>query len=194
LLDNMDGITAGTVILALIALALVGAALNPGAPMNAFAALGAGAAAGFLAFNFSPARIYMGDSGSLSLGTMVAVSALSRGNAGSIGGFDVMLLSALVCWVPIFDTTLVTVARLREGRPVSLGGRDHTAHRLHGLGWSERKIALALYIVTILTGFFAYTVWTGLVRGFYPVLAAWLAASFTLGYFFLKPKLSSNVK
>lgn len=193
LLDNMDGISAGTSAVALLAASVVGAILYPDDPMVAFSMVAAGAAAGFLVFNFAPAKIYMGDSGSLSLGMMVALSVLFVSKERS-SGWETVILAALVCWVPIFDTTLVTVARLLESRPIALGGRDHTTHRLVGLGFTERHVAITLWSVTILTGVWAITVWLGRAQFSRLVFGAWILATVCLGYFFLKRKTPANVK
>lgn len=193
LLDNMDGISAGTSAVALLAASVIGSLLYPDDPMAAFSMIAAGAAAGFLIFNFAPAKIYMGDSGSLSLGMMVALSVLFASKERS-SGWETVFLAALVCWVPIFDTTLVTVARLLEGRPVALGGRDHITHRLFGLGFTERHVAVTLWSVTILTGVWAITVWLGRAQFSGFIFGAWILVTVCLGYFFLKRKTPVNVK
>lgn len=152
LLDNMDGLAAG--VSGIAALALAGFVAASGDPVAASLGLAvAGAAAGFLVFNFAPARIFMGDSGSLFLGFTIATLALSLPASGGTSGLLVMLLIPVaVMAVPIFDTTLVTLKRVISGRAVSQGGRDHSSHRLVSLGLSERRAVLTLYGVSGLFG------------------------------------------
>ena len=109
-------------------------------------ALGGGAL-GFLVYNFNPARIFMGDSGSMYLGfTLSGITLLgSREMASDI--FFVLLVPAAMMGLPIFDTTLVTIMRTLEGRPLSQGGRDHLSHRLVAVGLSERQSVLVLYVL-----------------------------------------------
>jgi UDP-GlcNAc:undecaprenyl-phosphate GlcNAc-1-phosphate transferase len=107
----------------------------------------AGGALGFLIYNFNPARIFMGDSGSMFLGFTLGGIALlgSREMASDI--FFVLLVPAAMMGLPIFDTTLVTIMRTLEGRPLSQGGRDHLSHRLVAVGLSERQAVLVLYVL-----------------------------------------------
>ena len=120
----------------------------------ALGALGLAAAA-FLPFNLRPRRgaaVFMGDSGSLVLGFTLASLALAA--SWTVAGTTVatILLPLLVLAIPILDTTLVTIARLVEKRPVTQGGRDHTSHRLVYYGLSETKAVLLLAIVASAIG------------------------------------------
>ena len=137
LLDNMDGLASGVAALAAAAVWLWWAGGDGGLPVALPAAL-FGALVGFLAFNFRPARIFMGDSGSLWLGaTLAALTAVDAGRLGGAGdpGWGLALgVPAVLMAVPLFDTTLVTVERLRHRRPVSVGGSDHSSHRLVAAG------------------------------------------------------------
>ena len=109
-------------------------------------ALGGGAL-GFLIFNFNPARIFMGDSGSMYLGfTLSGITLLGTHEMAS-DIFFVLLVPAAMMGLPIFDTTLVTIMRTLEGRPLSQGGRDHLSHRLVAVGLSERQSVLVLYVL-----------------------------------------------
>jgi UDP-GlcNAc:undecaprenyl-phosphate GlcNAc-1-phosphate transferase len=114
-------------------------------------ALGGGAL-GFLIYNFNPARIFMGDSGSMYLGfTLSGITLLgSREMASDI--FFVLLVPAAILGLPIFDTTLVTIVRTLEGRPLSQGGRDHLSHRLVAVGLTERQAVLVLYVLAAAFG------------------------------------------
>lgn len=145
LLDNMDGLSSGTAAIASFFLFAFSVSVgNVGIALLSLALMGA--ALGFLVHNFNPARIFMGDSGSMFLGFMLAGTALigTREMASDI--FFVLLVPAAMMGLPIFDTTLVTVLRTLEGRPVSQGGRDHLSHRLVALGLSERQAVLLLYL------------------------------------------------
>lgn len=147
LLDNMDGLAAG--ISAIAALTLAALALGNGDAITGAGALVlAAAAAGFLVYNFNPARTFMGDCGSLFLGFTLSGFALTVPSTGSGRGLTALLLvPAAVMAVPIFDTTLVTMKRLLVGRSVGQGGRDHSSHRLVALGLTERGAVLTLYAV-----------------------------------------------
>ncbi len=144
LMDNMDGLAAGVVGIG----ALVLVFMSPeGGWAAVLAAATTGACLGFLVHNFAPARVYMGDAGSMALGfTLAALTLVLTNQAASNVGLAV-LAPLLVLGLPIFDTALVTVVRRIEGRPVSQGGRDHTSHRLAALGLSERWTVVVLYLV-----------------------------------------------
>ncbi|MCS3616556.1 hypothetical protein [Salinibacter ruber] len=136
LLDNMDGLAAGIggiAAVALTALAAAGGAL----PAALLGGTVGGAALGFLWFNAKPARIFMGDCGSLVLGYGVAALAVMGQGAVAAGPGVAVLAPICALAVPILDTTLVTVGRTQAGRPVTNGGQDHTSHRLVTLGLSE---------------------------------------------------------
>ena len=152
LLDNMDGLTAGTAAIAATMLAIFATIYDLPVTVGALLAL-VGACCGFLVYNFNPAKIFMGDSGSLFLGYSVAALSLTlQYRISAAGVFGILLVPAAVLAVPIFDTTLVTVARIRAGRSVAQGGRDHSSHRLVFLGFSERKAVLTLYVVSAVFG------------------------------------------
>jgi UDP-GlcNAc:undecaprenyl-phosphate/decaprenyl-phosphate GlcNAc-1-phosphate transferase len=144
LLDNMDGVAAGVSGLSAFFLALAFA--RQGAwGLSAVCLAVAGSAAGFLPFNFHRASIFMGDSGSLFFGALLAGLGAAYPDTASGSVFSVLAIPALVVVIPILDTSLVTVSRTLAGRPISMGGRDHTTHRLVALGLSQRQTALLLY-------------------------------------------------
>ena len=152
LLDNMDGSAAGISAVAagfIYALAVGGAAPAPALALAA--TIAAGAALGFLVFNFPPAKVFMGDAGSLSLGFALAGLAL---RAPLEGGFWLtqLLVPAFVLGIPLFDTALVWVSRRAARRPFLQGGKDHTTHRLVALGLSPRRTVLVLYGVAAALG------------------------------------------
>ena len=150
LLDNMDGLCAGIGFIAVFFLTILFWVSTPEA---AFIAMSVGGAlAAFLIYNFNPATIFMGDCGSLVIGFTLAVLSLffSETQGGStLSNFAVPIILLLV---PIFDTTLVTLIRLLSGRKASVGGKDHTSHRLVLMGFSEKKAVLFLYTVGSIAG------------------------------------------
>jgi UDP-GlcNAc:undecaprenyl-phosphate GlcNAc-1-phosphate transferase len=151
LLDNMDGLSAG--IGAIVSLTLFVFNFIQGDHQTALLCIViAGACGGFLIFNFNPARIFMGDCGSLLLGYLLSgIVVLGAAKAGSELALT-LLVPVGVMALPILDTTLVTIVRSLHHRPISLGGRDHLSHRLVALGLNERSAVLVLYAVSILFG------------------------------------------
>ncbi len=145
LLDNMDGLAAG--VAAIGATAYLVLALAHGSSSDAvMLAAYVGATSGFLVFNFFPASIFMGDTGSLFLGFTLALLAVRSGADLGAGGTSAVIIPVAVLSVPIFDTTLVTFVRSLAGRRISVGGRDHSSHRLVALGLPERRAVLVLYV------------------------------------------------
>lgn len=152
LLDNMDGLAAGISAIAAISLALGFAASGQTSELI-IVTIFVGALLGFLVFNFNPASIFMGDCGSMFVGFFLASSVLQTQVGGrSRGLLLVLAVPALILFVPIFDTTFVTLLRKIWGRKASEGGRDHTSHRLVALGLSEKSAVLMLYGFAILAG------------------------------------------
>jgi UDP-GlcNAc:undecaprenyl-phosphate GlcNAc-1-phosphate transferase len=155
LLDNMDGLLSGVSVFAALAFFAIAAARGDYL-VGSFSLAIAGTALGFLRYNFPPARIFMGDAGSLLLGFLLAAIGLKLDLIGP-SGITRMAIPALVLGVPLFDMTLVILARIRDRRPVYLGGKDHTSHRLAGSGLSGRGIAVAHYAVQ--AAFVAEALW-----------------------------------
>ena len=151
LLDNMDGLAAGTAAIAAGYLSVLFFLEGQTGLLLLSLAL-AGALLGFLAHNYPPARIFMGDSGSLFLGLFLAGLSLSPGEGLSRSLFAVVAVPALILSIPILDTTLVSVGRVLEGRPISQGGKDHTSHRLVALGISEDRALWVLWGLALVGG------------------------------------------
>ena len=113
------------------------------------------AVAGFLPFNLRPGRpalAWMGDSGSQLIGFTLAALGLASSYTVATSTVATLVLPVLVLAVPILDTTLVTIVRLLDGRPVSQGGRDHSSHRLVSLGVSETGAVVLLALVSAALG------------------------------------------
>ena len=158
LLDNMDGLAAGISAIAAISLALGFAASSQTQELVLITAF-IGALLGFLVFNFNPASIFMGDCGSMFVGFFLASSVLLTQVGGRSRGLVLVLaVPALILFVPIFDTTFVTILRKMWGRKATDGGRDHTSHRLVALGLSERDAVLMLYAFAIVAGFLSLAI------------------------------------
>jgi UDP-GlcNAc:undecaprenyl-phosphate GlcNAc-1-phosphate transferase len=169
LLDNMDGLASTVAALAFVGLA----ALVPSSAVLAGPL--AGAAIGFLLINRPPAKMYMGDSGSLMLGFGVAICTISAAN--SAHGVHSAAILIIPVAVALFDTSLVIVSRVATHRPVQLGGQDHFSHRLRLLGWSRYQVLA----VTIAAGIAAWAVTALAIR--YPLPEAWLALPIAGAFF-----------
>ncbi|HEY0322867.1 MAG TPA: hypothetical protein VGC66_18070 [Pyrinomonadaceae bacterium] len=158
LLDNMDGLASGIAAIASIFLAL--SFIANGQFMEAsMLAVFAAALLGFLVYNSNPASVFMGDCGSMFIGFFLSSTALMSVAGGRSRSFlPVLAVPILILFIPIFDTTLVTVLRKLAGRAVRQGGRDHTSHRLVALGMSERRAVIMLYGFAALSGLLALLV------------------------------------
>ncbi|MGI5231936.1 MraY family glycosyltransferase [Actinoallomurus sp. CA-142502] len=140
LLDNMDGAAAGVACVTGASLALPATMVGQRGVSVLLVALACGCA-GFLPHNWTPARIFMGDAGSLFIGFVISASALfvfARSDDTGVAG------PLMVTFVATVDTCVVLVSRHRAGRPLMLGGTDHVSHRLRRLGLSTGQVALAL--------------------------------------------------
>ncbi len=144
LLDNMDGLCAG--VAAIVAIAFTASTFTEDAPQAAAAAALAGAACGFLLYNFHPASIFMGDAGSLFLGATLGVMSITAARGQSMGVLSALAFPVLLLLIPLFDAAFVTISRKLSARRASVGGRDHTSHRLVAMGFSERHAVLLLYL------------------------------------------------
>jgi UDP-GlcNAc:undecaprenyl-phosphate/decaprenyl-phosphate GlcNAc-1-phosphate transferase len=161
LLDNMDGLASTVGATGLLVVAFI----DPG--QTTFQLALAGALIGFLFVNMPPARMYMGDAGSLMVGFGLAVATISAANHAR--GLHSLVLIVGPVAVAVFDTMLVITSRIMSGRPIQLGGRDHFSHRLQLQGWSPELVLAASAGAAAAAGFAAYLAST------YPVTTAWLA-------------------
>jgi UDP-GlcNAc:undecaprenyl-phosphate GlcNAc-1-phosphate transferase len=161
LLDNMDGLASSVAAAGLVGLAfLVPATALFTLPM-------AGALVGFLIWNRPPARMFMGDAGSLMVGFALSIATISAANA-EHGLHSLTLLAGPVA-VAIFDTSLVIASRILAGLPIQVGGRDHFSHRLQRLGWSRPQVLAVALLAASLGSVIAF------LASSYPSRAAWLA-------------------
>ncbi len=155
LLDNMDGLAATLATVACAYFAIDAAAVH-GNDLVIVLALSLGfACAGFLPFNLRVGRtaaVFMGDGGSQLLGFSLASLGLAASWTAAGTTVATVMLPLIVLAIPILDTTLVTVVRILERRPVTQGGKDHTSHRLVYYGLSEREAVGLLAIVAVALG------------------------------------------
>ena len=151
ILDNMDGLASGITLVA-SACSFVYAALTGMPYVALLALLLAGASLGFLVFNFHPAKIFMGDSGSLFLGFSLSLLTILGTWREATNLMAALLFPIVILAVPIFDTTLVSFMRTQNGRSIAQGGRDHSSHRLVFLGFSERKTVILLMAIAAVFG------------------------------------------
>lgn len=157
LLDNMDGLAAGVSLIACAFLATT-LLLNGQTAEAALPIILGGVLLGFLAFNFNPASIFMGDCGSMFVGVVLGGAALLSDYDRSRNLTSVLLTPVLLLMIPIFDTCIVTVTRKLSGRPIFQGGRDHMSHRLVALGMAERRAVIMLYAIAAFSGALALMV------------------------------------
>ncbi len=141
--DNHDGGAAGTVAVITFFLFFI-AYDRQQVLVSALAVVTAGATAGFLIWNRHPAKIYMGDAGSLFLGIIISVLTI-RLSPGVVPTYKSMAIPVLLMAVPILDTTVAVLSRLYRGISPFQGGRDHLSHRLMRLGLQRKATAISLW-------------------------------------------------
>jgi UDP-GlcNAc:undecaprenyl-phosphate/decaprenyl-phosphate GlcNAc-1-phosphate transferase len=157
ILDHMDGLCAGIAAVA-AGFFTIAASMSGQTMVGTLAAAVLGAALGFLRWNFSPAKIFMGDAGAMLLGFLMATLGLKLRPA-SVHFPLTWLAVALILGVPIFDTTLISISRSRRGLlPFTSPGKDHTAHRLSNLGLGHRGAVIMLYGIALCSGTLALLV------------------------------------
>jgi len=158
ILDHMDGLCAGVAAMASLFFAIF--AVESGQFLvSTMAAAVLGAAAGFLRWNFKPAKIFMGDGGAMFLGFLMATLALKLRPVVSGGHNAAWLIPVFILGAAIFDTTLISISRSRRGfLPFTTPGKDHTAHRLANLFASQRSAVLIMYSLGALFGLLALAI------------------------------------
>jgi UDP-GlcNAc:undecaprenyl-phosphate/decaprenyl-phosphate GlcNAc-1-phosphate transferase len=158
ILDHMDGLCAGVAAMASLFFAIF--ALESGQILvSTMAAAVLGAAAGFLRWNFKPAKIFMGDGGAMFLGFLMATLALKLRPVMTGDHNAAWLIPIFILGATIFDTTLISISRSRRGFiPFTTPGKDHTAHRLANLFGSQRSAVLAIYALGAVFGLLALAI------------------------------------
>jgi UDP-GlcNAc:undecaprenyl-phosphate GlcNAc-1-phosphate transferase len=154
LLDNMDGLSGGIAAVSAAHFVLL-AAINGQFLVGALGAALLGACIGFLRYNFNPASIFMGDTGSLFIGFILAALGIKLRFFGNTYVVTWMV-PVVVLLLPIFDTSLVCVSRLRRGlNPLTTPGKDHVSHRLVALGFTRREAVLICWLAASAVGMIA---------------------------------------
>ena len=151
--DNLDGGAAGTVAISAITLTYL-AITSDQYFIAALAIVVAGSTLGFLIWNRVPARIYMGDAGALFLGVLIATLTV-RFKPSTDNSLTSFAIPVLLLAIPILDTTVAVFSRLRRQISPFQGGKDHLSHRLVRYGVSRKVVAITLWSLSALYGFFA---------------------------------------
>ncbi len=154
-IDGLDGLSAGVAMISSITLMIVASKFSDTSAIILSAAI-AGACLGFLPFNFNPAKIFMGDTGALFLGFMLAAITI-EGVMKSVATIAIVA-PILILSVPIFDTTFAIFRRLLNGQSISAADKGHLHHRLLNRGYSQKKSVLILYGMSASFGLIAILV------------------------------------
>lgn len=145
LIDGLDGLAAGVSAIASVTIIMV--ALQQGLyPVAVLTAALAGGIIGFIRYNFNPATIFMGDTGSLFLGYMLA--AISIFGAVKSAATIALLVPAIALGLPIMDTAFAIVRRYKNGRPIFSPDKGHIHHRLLAMGFSQRQAVIFMYLIS----------------------------------------------
>jgi UDP-GlcNAc:undecaprenyl-phosphate GlcNAc-1-phosphate transferase len=151
LLDNMDGLSGGVATVACVFFFLL-AVMSGQYLVSSLAAALLGACLGFLYYNLNPASVFMGDTGSLFIGFILAALGIKLRFPDNVA-FVTWMVPVVVLGLPIFDTALVVISRLRRGlNPLTTPGKDHVSHRLVAMGATQREAVLILYLVCCALG------------------------------------------
>jgi UDP-GlcNAc:undecaprenyl-phosphate GlcNAc-1-phosphate transferase len=197
MLDNMDSITTTAsifIILTILGISLPFALTNNVDLFLLITILGS--LCGFLIFNWNPAKIFMGDTGSQFLGMFLAYFSIKfLWNAGIEEGnysiFSNITLVLIAFATPIIDTTFVSIRRLRKGKSPMIGGKDHTTHTLSYLGLSDKQVGLVFVVFGIISSLLTYNVANFIPHGSLSLILIWLYVLMILIIFF---SLAKKVK
>jgi UDP-GlcNAc:undecaprenyl-phosphate GlcNAc-1-phosphate transferase len=158
LIDGVDGLAAGLGFLLYVMLGYV-AWTSGSMEISLISFAVAGALMGFLCFNFPPAKIFLGDGGAYFIGFGIAALSLQCSQKGSVAA--VLLVTVIALGLPIMDTVFALLRRGAQGFPVFRADAEHIHHRLRRLGFSERRLVLLMYFVTVFLSLMALSVfWT----------------------------------
>jgi len=152
-LDNMDGASAGIAVIA-SSILFIAAAVSGQMLVGGLALVFIGTLLGFLVFNFPPAKIFMGDAGSLVIGFLVALLTLRTTyyNQAQSGPWYPVLMPLVVMAVPLYDFVSVTILRISQGKNPFIGDTQHFSHRLKNHRLTDTQAVLTLYLATLCTG------------------------------------------
>lgn len=155
LLDGIDGLVSGVAAFISLALAIINVYADQGQFIGVISIALAGACIGFLPYNFSPARIFLGDSGSLLIGvtlSCVGIKALFHTSSGNAG---ILIIPMILFGLPLFDTISVMITRARKGKSIFQADKNHVHHKLLRWGLSQKQASYLLYLVTATLSFIA---------------------------------------
>ena len=158
LIDGFDGLASGLGLFLAVTLGIVGIH-NEQLAVAWYAFTMAGALLGFLVFNFPPAKIFLGDGGAYLIGFCIAALSLTSSNKGSVAA--VLLLTVVALGLPILDTTFAVLRRAVRGFPVFHADDEHIHHKLQNLGFSKRRVLIAIYGLCVVFSLLGLSiVWT----------------------------------
>ncbi|NMB08351.1 MAG: undecaprenyl/decaprenyl-phosphate alpha-N-acetylglucosaminyl 1-phosphate transferase [Tissierellia bacterium] len=149
LIDGLDGLAAGVAMISSLSFLAVANKFNY-IPVIIMSSIIAGSCLGFLPYNFNPAKIFMGDTGALFLGFLLAALSI-EGVMKSVATIAVVV-PIIILGVPIFDTTFAIFRRLLNGRSIAEADKGHLHHRLLAMGYSQKKTVLILYSISAVFG------------------------------------------
>lgn len=188
IIDNMDGLAGGVAIIGLGGIAILSGLASPIGTLSVLLMFSVG---GFFLFNFNPAKIFMGDLGSLPIGFFLASASVVTASKVAVP-LSAVVIPCLILFVPVFDMFLVSSTRRFNGRAISEGGRDHASHRLVFLGLSERRAVALLHAMAVCAGGLA-VLWARLDSEWVNVgLAASLISAFHFWWYLARVKLPDS--
>lgn len=153
-LDGLDGLLAGITVISCVSFAIVTASQGQFV-VTVLMLILAGSALGFLRYNFYPAKIFLGDAGSLFIGLML--SSLSIMGAFKVTATLVFIIPLVIMGIPIFDTTYAVTRRMVKGQSVFKADKGHLHHKLLSMGLSQKKVVITIYVISaLLCGFSLY--------------------------------------
>ena len=184
LIDNLDGLSSGIASIALIMISLF-LFFSGKFEILIIPTILIGSCLGFIIFNFPPAKLFMGDSGSFFLGTILSILCLVITTDSTKDMFAAFLIPVMIMIIPIFDTTFVSINRYLRNIPLSTGGLDHSSHLLVKLGFSTKKTLLILYLISLFIGVIAVITNLYNFRFWIMFLSFLLVVLFSFGVFFI---------
>ncbi len=152
LLDGMDGLAAGVILISSVFIFII-AGLSKNIDVLFLASMLIGITSGFLVFNFPPAKIFMGDTGSMFLGFMMAVLGIIGNRKSAVA--ITLLVPIVLLLIPIIDTGMAILRRLKQRKNIFQADKEHIHHRLLALGIGYKKVLLIIYMINIYLGLIA---------------------------------------
>lgn len=156
-IDNIDGASSGILIISSLTIAII-ARLEQDNALYLVSIILAGSCIGFIFWNWYPARIYLGDAGSYFLGSVAALCSILLNPTGLDFPSNILLLF-LIFAVPLIDTSVALISRIRRKLPIYIGGRDHFSHRLLRLGFTASTTTIVLLLTTLVFNFLAISLY-----------------------------------